>query len=365
MAALTTVENQGILGLMPHEVNRRAARRFDQAAGSGGFRYTTWPTSRLLAQSYEERLASILEPDDLPLSTLNLDDPDQARLQTVWQEARPWRHDAFEEAVRSSPGGLRRGAFMSAIGRSLGLAGPLHDIREIFLAAAQSGYSGAKLEALHGVCRLMNDCYLYNLASEHQNDINFPEFDTWAQLVLGAPGAEPLEPARGHQWPTFEHAVNMPSPDAPMTLDPTELLAVRSDVYLDCDAALSEWQSSPGQNDEDHLRSALDAYAGAIRSRCRASTAQRMTVTYGSAAIRQGKLGVAALAAAASAAASALELEVESLTARVLALAGAGVAALIAVGESGYSLYPQVSTEGNYFDLPIKLRANPEASTPT
>ncbi|WP_261567644.1 hypothetical protein [Frankia gtarii] len=362
--ALTTIEDQGILGLMPHEVNRRLAHRLDRASRSMNFQCTHWPTSRLLAQSYEEKLSGILLPDDLPLSALGLDEEEQESIQEVWREARPWRHDAFGEAVRSSPGGVRRGALMSAIGRSVGLTGPLHDIREIFRAVADAGYTRNRLSAIRGVCRLMNDCYLYNLASEHQNDMDFPQLDAWARLVLAATGADRTDTPHS-TWPTFEHTVRMPSPASLLALDPRELIAVRSDVYLDYDAALVEWQAEPVPINESRLRLALDSYSSAIRSACHASHSQEMSVTYGSSVGRHGKLGVATLAAATSAAASALELEVESLSAKVLALAGAGVAALIALGESGYACYQQVSAARDLVDLPVRIRANPEVSTPT
>jgi hypothetical protein len=52
-------------------------------------------------------------------------------LENVWKKSAIWRERCLEQAIQESNGGLMRGKYMERIGRTLGLNGPVDDIRDL------------------------------------------------------------------------------------------------------------------------------------------------------------------------------------------------------------------------------------------
>jgi hypothetical protein len=365
--ALGVVESAGIQGLRPKPENLRIAGRLDDTTRSGGFRFTTWPTDRLLAATYESRLTGILTADHPPLADAWPDDDEtRRRLERGWTVSRRWRLDCLEDAVRRSDGGLRRGAFMNALGRSLGMRTPVHDVREIFAAAEGAGLPREDTEALRGICRVMSDCYLYNLASEHGNDAAFPRYDEWSHLVLASTGTGPGT-AGTRPWPTMEHTVRLPTPPAMSALPPNTLVGIRRDLYPDYSAAVATWQRQPNPQNEDRVRDAMDAYAGAILEKCRTRGSENVAATHGSGFLPKLGTGVGATASTAALAASIASYDASQLAASILNLAASGIPALLMLGAGGFSYFRRLrETAGTAEEEEtVRLSANPDLSTPT
>lgn len=223
--ALDVIVEQNIRGLLPDA--RQIAVRLDQGIEKASkFRHLHWPADRLVAGRYMTLVRTCLTAEEPPWTG---DDGEFDVLQNVWQKGAMWRESCLEQAISESGGGLMRGKYMECIGRTLGLDGPVDDIRDLFRAAENAGCSRSELDALKGICQIMCYAYVYNQAIEQGSYADFPHYDAFVKAVLASEHNVYPVGKSPNLWPTVQQMVEIPTINSLLSSDASALVDVRRD----------------------------------------------------------------------------------------------------------------------------------------
>ncbi|MEV6482813.1 hypothetical protein [Streptomyces sp. NPDC051576] len=282
--SLRVVREAGIVGLLPGDQPDRIARRLDAALlRSSDFQPVFWPSES--PSSVAERYRAIME------TCLGGDDPppveseeSRALLNDVWQRSPQWRVDCLQRAVTASGSGLRRGTLMKEIGRTVGIENPVDDVRELYEAAQAAGLAPEDVTALKTICRIMNNCYLYNQAQQQVTRADFPAYDESAEVVLAAglsaDGAARAAATPRSEQPRLERTLTAPPMDALLEADPHRLLGVRQDIHAEYTAAVKAWHREPTSQHAERLIDVQHAYVETLTRNVPGHQPDQMTITH-------------------------------------------------------------------------------------
>ena len=238
------IKAQDIRGLLEEDACRKIARNLDLAVQdgqeAGRYRYTSWPSISVGAM-FERRLKDFFQPitSDAP----PIDNP---AILELWDRTQHWRRECLDEAraIGAAGTGFKRGDYMAAIGRSLGLPGPIDDIGQLFGFA---GLANEDSKALRALCLWMNECYQYNQARAFGADPSWARFRPDLSLVtLAAMEGFDRESPSAPQLIETTVTARVPPPRVLLEMDAKELLDIRTEragrLYF---AALDEWRTRP------------------------------------------------------------------------------------------------------------------------
>jgi hypothetical protein len=238
------IKAQGIRGLLEEDACRKIARNLDLAVQDGRevgrYRYTSWPSISVGAM-FERRLRDFFQPgtnDAPPIGNSAILD--------LWNRTQRWRRECLDEAsaIGAAGTGFKRGDYMAAIGRSLGLSGPVDDIGQLFGSVSLADEDAKALRAL---CLWMNECYQYNQARAFGADPNWARFRPDLSLVtLAAMESLDRESSSVPQLIETTVTARVPPPRVLLEMNSKELLDIRTEragrLYF---AALDEWRTRP------------------------------------------------------------------------------------------------------------------------
>lgn len=282
--ALRVIRESGIAGLLPGDHPDRIARRLDAALlRSSDFQPVFWPSESptSVAERYREIVETCLTGDEPPPVESK---ESRALLNDVWQRSAQWRIDCLQRAISASGSGLRRGALMKEIGQTVGIEKPVDDVRELYEAAQAAGLAPEDVTALKTICRIMNNCYLYNQAQQQVTRADFPAYDQSAEVVLTAglsADDAPRAAARPRsERPRLERTLTAPPMDALLEADPRRLLGVRQDIHADYTAAVKAWRREPTTQQAERLIDVQHAYVETLTRNVPGHQPDQMTITH-------------------------------------------------------------------------------------
>ncbi|WP_250002137.1 hypothetical protein [Actinoplanes sp. M2I2] len=282
--SLQVVRRAGIAGLLPGDQPDQIARRLDAALQrAADYQPAFWPSESptSVAEHYQEIVESCLTGDEPPPVESG---KAKAFLEDVWRRSVQWRIDCLQRAVTASGSGLRRGALMKEIGRTVGIEGSVDDVRDLYKAARAFGLAEEDVNALKTICTIMNNCYLYNQAQQQVTRADFPAYDQSAEVVLTA-GRLTDEAIRAgstprSERPRLERTVTAPSMDALMEADPRRLLGVRKDIHAEYLAAVRAWRREPSSQQAERLVDIEHAYVETLTRNVPEHLPDQMTITH-------------------------------------------------------------------------------------
>jgi hypothetical protein len=282
--SLQVVREAGIAGLLPGDQPDRIARRLDAALmRAPDFQPVFWPSeSPTSAAEYYRKIVEACLTGDEPPPVESAEK--RAFLKEVWRRSAQWRIDCLQRAVTASGSGLRRGALMKEIGRTVGIENPVDDVRELYVAAKAAGLAPEDVSAMETVCMIMNNCYLYNQAQQQVAQADFPAYDQSAEVVLTA-GLSADDVARAElaprsERPRLERTLIVPNMDALLEADPRRLLGVRQDIHGEYTAAVKAWRRDPTSQQAERLVDIEHAYVETLTRNVSGHQPDRMTITH-------------------------------------------------------------------------------------
>lgn len=375
--ALQVVEQAGIGGLLPREKRLEIADRLDEVTRTG-LKYTNWP-ARSVAGRYRSLMIKVMTQDDPPLTGYETD-AEIEEVASTWRNSTKWRIDCLDRALSDSSVELRRGTYMAEIARSVGLTRPPDDLRVIFGAAQEVGYSHEEVAALRNICLLMNDCYLYNMAAEHNCFPDFPKHNAWSTALINVITEAPISSPKGNvSTPPLLLDVEIPPIESLLAMSAFTLMRIREEYGLAYLAAARAWQRNPTDRNAHEVHERLVDYVKVIRTefiQVRSGQNDKLIVAHESTAQlgwRVARLGMNALGSSIATGGSiAAAIDPQSSLGSILAL-GAIPAALVAVYETGTTIVGirraaelrRLSERRAYeTEEMVVLRANQELSIP-
>jgi hypothetical protein len=242
--AYDVIRGQGIRGLLGNDECRRIYRHLDLAmldgSNEGKFRSVNWPTMSI-GTRFEQRLVNFFQPKGADIPPV-----DNSTMRSIWQRTERWRRDCLDEAraAGSAGGGFKRGDYMAAIGRSLGIEEVVDDVTQLF---RYPGLSEDDASALRALCLWMNECYQYNQARAFGADPSWARFRP--DLSIATISAMEESDPNGSPAPQLvETTVTalVPPPQVLLRMNAKQLLDIRTEraggLYF---AALDDWRKNP------------------------------------------------------------------------------------------------------------------------
>lgn len=227
-----------------------------------------WPSNeRSLGEGYQEVIAALLQTDSPPVYSYS--DPGRRQLlHRVWEISKPWRFDNVDEAIQLTKAkgglGLQRTELFCSVGWSVGIP---RNVVTIFPSDIidRCTTDEDKL-AMEIFLKWVTQCHHVNQAKSFQTAINFPVYNLDQDFIIDTLLRSPLD-SPPTQSEGFRCAVELPPLDALVAADPSELVAIRSDLGLGYLHALSRWQESPTEDNQESVAGSLREYAAQICAR--------------------------------------------------------------------------------------------------
>jgi len=266
--------NRAILGIR-HDAEATAKRLDEAIERAAAFRPAYWPQTSV-AEGYERLAVRLLMVDDPPGLPSECGIPPERMLE-IWNATTKWRTQclvkAIEETKHVAGSGLRRGALMSAVGRSLGVVADTGEINDVAELVEAETISPEDRFALHYFCRWITDIYHYNQSRALGATPNFPGYEPLEGAMATQLLREATSGVKASQRPSDRSSIRievaMPQPRWLSELPAHDLLAIKHDVGAGYVNAVKEWQRISTSATEQELQVRLTEYGVNLADRVR------------------------------------------------------------------------------------------------
>jgi hypothetical protein len=243
-----------------------------------------WPTDEkgFLGEGYLQVIRQFLQTDDPPEYAQHNADR-RLLFQRVWETSKPWRFNHVEDAARltqkKGARGLQRTDLFRLIGWSLGIPKSVMTVgvSDILDRCTDPEQRLAMTIFLKWItqCHHVNQAYFFGTA------INFPVYNLNEDFIVDTLLRSPLDPGPA-AMEGFRCQVKLPPLDVLLQSDPTDLVAVRSDLGAGYLFALKRWQDEPSGGNQEAVKASLREYCDQICARYERVDAQQLVATVSS-----------------------------------------------------------------------------------
>ncbi len=255
---IQTTDIQGVRKDTAEEVALALEVAADRAVD---FKYKVWPGD--LGLGFQHDLYRLLVTPDMPPTTMEVAGLSQDVLNKIWYDTKKWRTEcipaALERTCIVAGQGIRRGAIMNAVAADIGFrCDRIDDIGDLIRFASNDPQMNAT--ALETFFRWVCMCYYSNHANAFGCSPSFPRFDGLAaaigqNLITGFATGDDDE----SQVQQLTLNLTVPAFSVLLSMNPTDLLDVRSHAGSDYFEALLRWESQSQNERDDDMRAQLDS----------------------------------------------------------------------------------------------------------
>ena len=248
------IRSQNILGLQPNAES--VALWLQEAVKGVRLHYKIWPTAPVSVG-----FRKLLENTIFGTAT----SAESGIISTFLHDSEPIREAILSTASADSLGGWRRGDLQNIVGRYTGAIGPggeINDISKVWQASNDAKTS----ETSRRLLKWINYCYHFNQGRMLELSPGLTALDDADMefAVLLAQGNSEAHTESGHH---IASSFALPSTDALLSIDPAELLSIRSsNIGQSYFESLKNWKINPSESSAAELLSSLENYATHLTS---------------------------------------------------------------------------------------------------